>query len=150
HARCKPSGAIRQFLTPYGAEIVEIEELGRLYIFDIGGTHSFRECFMDGRGHPAHLRPSYYGHNIGWWEGNTLVVDPVGYNEGFWFERMGLPHTEGVHVTEYLGRVDAETIEYTFVMDDVTAYDAPALGRMTLKWRAGEEPFEYGGQPADS
>ena len=45
HARCKASGAIRQFLTPYGVEIVEIEELERLYIFDIGGPHTFREVF---------------------------------------------------------------------------------------------------------
>lgn len=143
HARCKPSGAIRQFLTPYGVEIVEIEASKRLYIFDIGGPHSFREVFLDGRSHPADLAPSYYGHNIGWWDGNTLVIDSVGYNEGFWFERMGLPHTEAVHVTEYFERVDAETIEYRFVMADTTAYDAPVEGRMTLSWREGDELFEY-------
>ena len=149
HARCKASGAIRQFLTPYGVEIVEIEELERLYIFDIGGPHTFREVFMDGRGHPADIPPTYYGHNIGWWEGDTLVVDSVGYNEGFWFERMGLPHTEAVHVTEYFKRVDAETIEYTFVMDDATAYEVPLEGRMTLSWREGDELFEFVCQQAN-
>lgn len=149
HARCKPSGAIRQFLTPYGVEIVEIEALDRIYIFDIGGPHSYREIFMDGRSHPAVPTPSYYGHNIGWWEGDTLVIDSIGYNEGFWFERMGLPHTEAVHVTEYFHRVDAETIEYTFVMEDTTAYDAPVEGHMTLRWREGEELFEYMCQQAN-
>ncbi len=143
HARCKASGAIRQFLTPYGVEIVEIEELKRLYIFDIGGPHSFREIFMDGRSHPDDLRPTNYGHNIGWWEGDTLVIDSVGYNEDFWFERMGLPHTEAVRVTEYLRRPDAETLEYTFVMEDPIAYSAPVEGRMTLSWREGAELFEY-------
>ena len=143
HARCKASGAIRQFLTPYGVEIVEIEELDRLYIFDIGGPHTYREVFMDGRSHPTELVPSNYGHNIGWWDGDTLVVDSVGYNTDFWFERMGLPHTEAVHVTEYFRRVDAETIEYLFVMDDPTAYEAPVEGRLTLVWREGEELFEY-------
>ncbi len=149
HARCKPSGAIRQFLTPYGVEIVEFEELGRIYIFDIGGPHAFREIFMDGRSHPENVTPTYYGHNIGWWDGDTLVVDSVGYNEGFWFERMGLPHTEAVHVTEYFERVDAETVEYTFVMEDEIAYDAPVEGRMTLAWREGEELFEYMCQQAN-
>jgi hypothetical protein len=143
HARCKASGAIRQFLTPYGVEIVEIEELARVYIFDIGGPHSFREVFMDGRSHPADLVPSNYGHNIGWWEGDTLVIDSVGYNEDFWFERMGLPHTEAVHVTEYLRRLDAETVEYTFVLNDPTAYEVPVEGRLTLLWREGEELFEF-------
>ena len=143
HARCKPSGAVRQFLTPYGVEVVEIPELKRLYIFDIGGPHSFREVFMDGRSHPADVTPTYYGHNIGWWDGDTLVIDSVGYNEGFWFERMGLPHTEAVHVTEYFTRVDADTVEYRFVMEDHTAYETPVEGTMRLTWREGEELFEY-------
>jgi len=143
HARCKASGAIRQFLTPYGVEIVEIEELGRLYIFDIGGPHTFREVFMDGRSHPADPQPTNYGHNIGWWDGDTLVVDSVGYNEDFWFERMGLPHTEAVHITEYFRRTDLDTLEYTFVMDDPEVYEAPVEGHLTMAWREGEELFEY-------
>ena len=143
HARCKASGAIRQFLTPYGVEIVEIEALERLYIFDIGGPHSYREVFMDGRSHPRNPTPDNYGHNIGWWEGDTLVIDSVGYNEDFWFERMGLPHTRDVHVTEYFRRTDPDTLEYTFVMQDPIAYESPVEGRLTMRWREGEELFEY-------
>jgi hypothetical protein len=56
---------------------------------------------------------------------------------------MGLPHTEAVHVTEYLRRADAETIEYRFVMQDTTAYEAPIEGRLTMSWREGDELFEY-------
>lgn len=143
HARCKASGAIRQFLTPYGVEIVEIDELQRIYIFDIGGPHTYREVFMDGRSHPDDLMPSNYGHNIGWWSGDTLIVDSVGYNEDFWFERMGLPHTDNVHVVEYFRRTDPETLEYRFVMDDPSAYEAPVEGRLTMSWHEGEELFEY-------
>jgi hypothetical protein len=143
HARCKASGAIRQFLTPYGVEIVEIPELQRLYIFDIGGPHTYREVFMDGRGHPADLIPSNYGHNIGWWDGDTLVIDSVGYNEDFWFERAGLPHTEAVHVIETFHRTDVDTVEYTFTLEDRTAYRTPVRGFLTLYWQNGEELFEY-------
>ena len=53
----------------------------RRYIFDIGGPHTFRTVYMDGRTHPADLKPSYYGHSIGRWEGDTLVIDTVGFNE---------------------------------------------------------------------
>ncbi len=143
HARCKASGAVRQFLTPYGVEFLEIPELKRLYIFDIGGPHTFREVFMDGRSHPADPEPSNYGHNIGWWDGDTLVIDSVGYNEDFWFERAGLPHTEAVHVTEYIRRTDADTLEYRFVMVDPIAYETPVEGRLTMSWREGDELFEY-------
>ena len=94
HTRCKPSGVARQFLTPYGVEMVEMRELQRVFIFDIGGPHTFRDVFMDGRSHPKDFTPTYYGHSIGWWDGDTLVVDTVGFNEGFWMDRDGLPHTE--------------------------------------------------------
>src|SRR5690606_6746712 len=61
HARCKASGAMRQLLTPYGVEILDIPALERIFIFDIGGPHSYREIFMDGRSHPADLEPNNYG-----------------------------------------------------------------------------------------
>jgi hypothetical protein len=98
---------------------------------------------MDGRGHPDELLPSNYGHNIGWWEGDTLIIDSVGYNTDFWFERMGLPHTEAVHVTETFRRTDPETVEYRFIMDDPIAYAKPVEGRLTMSWREGQELFEY-------
>jgi hypothetical protein len=143
HARCKASGAIRQFLTPYGVEILELTELQRVFIFDIGGPHSFREVYMDGRSHPADLEPTNYGHNIGWWEGDTLVIDSVGYNTDFWFERMGLPHAESVHITEYYTRIDKTRMAYRFVMADPQTYDRPLEGNLRLNWREGEELFEY-------
>ena len=143
HARCKASGAVRQFLTPYGVEIVEIPELKRLYIFDIGGPHTYREVFMDGRPHPTDLLPTNYGHNIGRWDGDVLIIDSVGYNEDFWFERMGLPHTESVHLVEYFRRPSVDLVEYRFVMEDPATYEAPVEGRLDLLWREGEELFEY-------
>ena len=67
HARCKASGMTRQFLTPYGTEFVENTEAQRIYIFDVGGPHTFRTIYLDGRPHPKNLMPRYYGHSIGKW-----------------------------------------------------------------------------------
>jgi hypothetical protein len=143
HARCKASGASRQFLTPYGVEIVEIPELERLYIFDIGGPHTFRIVYMDGRSHPDDLQPTNYGHSIGWWDGNTLVIDTVGYNEDFWFGRRGLPHTEALHTVERLTRVSDRETTYELEVDDPGAYTAPFKGGFNLRWNEGTELFEY-------
>jgi hypothetical protein len=143
HARCKASGAIRQLLTPYGVEILEIEPLKKLYIFDIGGPHTYREIFMDGRSHPTDFEPTNYGHSIGWWQGDTLVIDSVGYNTDFWFERMGLPHTENVHVVEYYTRESKDRMSYRFVMTDPDVYEAPVEGNAKLNFREGEELFEF-------
>jgi hypothetical protein len=149
HTRCKPSGVMRQFLTPYGVEIVELADLQRLYIFDIGGPHTYRTVFMDGRSHPAKVDPSYYGHSIGWWEGDTLVIDTTGFNESFWLDRRGVPHTETLHTIERFTRTDSLTIRYEFTIDDPGAYTGPWSSSMNLRWEDGVELFEYQCQQAN-
>jgi hypothetical protein len=149
HARCKPSGGARVFLTPYGVEIVEFPELKRIHVFDVGGPHTFRTIYMDGRTHPAKLEPSYYGHSIGRWEGDTLVVDTVGFNERFWFDRSGLPHTNQLHTIERFTRIDLDTLRYELTVDDPGAYTAQFGGQVDLIWEEGTELFEYVCQQAN-
>ena len=143
HTRCKPSGITRQFLTPYGVEIVEIADLQRVYIFDIGGPHTYRTIYLDGRTHPATLGPSYYGHSIGWWEGDTLVVDTRGFNESFWLDRRGSPHTSALHTVEKFTRTNSRTIRYEITFDDRGAYTRPWGSSFNLSWEDGTELFEY-------
>jgi hypothetical protein len=143
HTRCKPSGGPRQFLTPYGVEFVEMPDLQRLYIFDIGGPHTFRIIYMDGRPHPKDWTPDYYGHNVGHWEGDTLVIDSVGYNEKFWFDRGTHPHTEKLHMIERITRVDMNNIRYEVRVDDPGAYTEPWSGQFNLRYVPGDELFEY-------
>jgi hypothetical protein len=143
HTRCKPSGGARVFLTPYGVEIVEVPELQRVYIFDVGGPHSFRTIYTDGRTHPGKLEPNYYGHSVGRWEGDTLVVDTVGFNERFWFDRSGLPHTNQLRTLERFTRIDLDTLRYELTIDDPGAYTAPFTGRLDLLLEADTELFEY-------
>ena len=143
HARCKASGMLRQFLTPYGTEFVELPELQRIYIFDVGGPHTYRTVYMDGRSHPKDLTPSYYGHSIGWWDGDTLVVDSVGFNEGFWWDRRGLPHTNQLHFMERFTRLDALNMRYEFTVNDPGAYTEPYSGTVNIRASNGQELFEY-------
>ena len=143
HTRCKPSGGPRQWLTPYGAEFLELPEQKVAYIFDIGGPHTFRTIFMDGRKHPENLTPTYYGHSIGWWEGDTLVVDTVGFNERFWIDRGQLPHTNQLHLIEKYTRTSLDSMRYELTIDDPGAYTAPFTGTSNLRWSADVELFEY-------
>jgi hypothetical protein len=143
HTRCKPSGVVRQFQTPYGVDIVDIPETRIIYLFDVGGPHTVRMIYMDGRPHPAKLEPSYYGHSIGKWEGDTLVVDTVGFNERFWLDRAGSPHTEKMHVTEKFTRTSLNAMRYEYTVDDPYAYSAPWTKVANMQFRAGQELFEY-------
>jgi hypothetical protein len=147
HTRCKASGVARQFLTPYGVEFLEMGD--RLYILDEGGPHTFRIVYMDGRTHPQNLEPSYYGHSIGWWDGDTLVVDSVGYNEKFWLDRRGLPHTEKMRTLERFTRVSDEGMKYEVTVDDPGAYTAPWTGWFFMRFNPDQELWEYVCQQAN-
>jgi hypothetical protein len=142
HTRCKPSGGPRQFLTPYGVEFVEMPELKRIFIIDIGGPHTFRIIYMDDK-HPSNITPTYYGHSIGHWENDTLVVDTIGFNEKFWMDRIGVPHTEKLHMVERFTRTDYNTIQYSMTADDPGAYTKPWTSGFNLRWTPNQELFEY-------
>jgi hypothetical protein len=143
HTRCKPSGGPRQFLTPYGVEILEMPELQQILIFDLGGPHTYRVIYMDGRPHPKDFLPTYYGHSTGSWDGDTLVIDTVGFNDKFWLDRQGTPTTEKLHMVEKLTRTDYNTIKYEVTIDDPGAYTKPWTSGFNLRWVAGSELFEY-------
>jgi hypothetical protein len=98
---------------------------------------------MDGRQHPKDFVPTYYGHSVGKWEGDTLVVDSRGFNEDFWLDRLGLPHTEQLHLIERFTRTDSKTMKYQVTIDDLGAYTAVWSGGFILGWNPEEELFEY-------
>jgi hypothetical protein len=143
HVRCKPSGGPRLFHTPYGFELVDMPELQRIYMIEVGGPHTYRVFYMDGRAHPKDLDPSYFGHSVGHWEGDTLVVDTVGFNERFWLTREGIPHTELLRLTERFTRLDFDTLKYEATIDDPGAYTKPWSGGWLIYWTPGEEMYEY-------
>jgi hypothetical protein len=144
HTRCKPSGGARQFVTPYGTELVEFPELKQMMVFDIGGPHSFRVIYLDGRGHPKDLEPSYYGHSLGRWEGDTLVVETVGFNERAWIDRAGTPHTEKLRFIERFTRTDHDTLKYEVTIDDPDVYTAVwSTTPFEMDWIPDRELFEY-------
>jgi hypothetical protein len=141
---CLPTGVPR--IAPYPWRIVQVPAYGRathLYFLFEGNIHSYRQIFMDGREHPEDLDPTWYGHSIGHWEGDTLVVDTIGFNERFWMDREGMPHTEELHFIERFTRTSDTMMTYEVTVDDPGAYTEPWSGGFYLRWSPGEELFEY-------
>jgi hypothetical protein len=143
YGRCKPAGGFRNMATPYGTEFVQVPEQERMYIFQTGGPHSFRPIYMDGRTHPSDSDPSYYGHSVGRWEGDTLVVDTVGFNERGWIDAYGTPTTKQLHLVEKWTRLDFKTLRYEITIDDPGAYTAPFTTGMLMTYQSGREMFEF-------
>jgi hypothetical protein len=81
-------------------------------------TPGLRQIFMDGRGHPAVWNPTWQGHSVGRWEGDTLVVDTTGFNDKAWLSLSGIPHTEQLHVVERIRRPDYGHLEVEITMED--------------------------------
>jgi len=144
-ARCVPPGGPRQFLGPQGFQFVEQRDLGRILVLLGDGDRNWRIINTDGRpvAQAADVVSSYYGTSVGHWEGDTLVVDSVGYNEKFWFHPFGLPHTEGLHLTERFTRTDLSTMKYEAIVDDPRTYTKPWTMAYDMRWIANQELQEF-------
>jgi hypothetical protein len=117
-ANCLPTGVPR--IAPYPWKIVQTPTLV-VFLFE-GNIHSYRQIFLDGRAHPKDPDPTWYGDSIAHWDGDTLVVDSIGFNDKFWFDFAGHPHTEKLHITERYRRTDMGHLESEVTIDDPGAY----------------------------
>ena len=140
---CLPPGGPRAFATPYPAEIVQHRD--RILVIFEGGGHVWREIHMDGREHPPmeEVNPTYFGHSIGHWEGDTLVVDTIGYNEKTWLDYSGTHHTNQLHTVEYISRPYKEKLNYRILIDDPGAFFEPWAAEWDIPWKEGVEMKDY-------
>jgi len=138
-ANCLPTGVPR--VAPYPYRILQTAT-HMFFLFE-GNIHSYRQIFLDGRKHPADPDPTWYGDSVGTFEGDTLVIDTVGFNDKFWFDFAGHPHTEQLHTIERIRRPDLKTLEYEVTIDDPGAYTRPftLYGRHT--YAENTELMEY-------
>jgi hypothetical protein len=143
-ANCLPTGVPR--FAPYPWRIIQTpthKKATHIYFLFEGNIHSYRQVFMDGRKHPADPDPTWYGHSIGWYEGDTLIIDTVGFNDKFWFDFRGHPHTEKLHTIERWTRKDLGTLVNEVTIDDPGAYTKPFTLKFTARLRPNEELMEY-------
>ena len=103
----------------------------------------FRLIPLDQKSHPDDLEPSFLGHSIGRWEGNTLVVDIVGFNDKGWVLSGGVFHSDALHITERYTRVDYDTIHYEATIEDKKVLTAPFKTSTTMMLRENTRLREY-------
>jgi hypothetical protein len=138
-ARCVPGGVPRA--TPYHVQMVSTPTLF-LILFE-GNIHSFRQIFLDRKEHLKITQPLWYGDSIGHWEGDTLVVDSIGFNDKFWFDMAGHPHTTQLHVIERYHRRDYGDMEVEVTIDDLGAYTKPWVQHRLATLEPDWDVLEY-------
>src|SRR5437879_4795442 len=84
-----------------------------------------KPILTDGRGFPKDTPPTWMGYSIGKWEGDTFVVDSIGFNDQTYIDDGGHPHTEAYHSTERFHRPDFGHMDYEITIDDPKAYTRP-------------------------
>ena len=133
---CAPPGPTRLFALPRPFEIIPIP--GRvLLLFE--WDHWVRQIWMDGREHPKDPDPTWMGHSIGRWDGETLVVDTVGLNDKTWLDGLGHPHSDALHIVERIRRTAHDTLQIDLTFDDPKAYTKPWTGTQVFRLRPGWE-----------
>jgi hypothetical protein len=128
-AYCLPQVAIPSLMN-YPSRFVQAAD--RIIQITEDMDPGYRQIFMDGRSHPNpdDWNPSWYGHSVGHWEGDTLVIDTVGFNDitpGF-----GV-HSEKLHLVERYTRLNRGRMQIELLAEDADAFTGP----FTRKWMAG-------------
>ena len=144
---CIPPGGPRLHTTMFPMEFIQLPDQKRIIQILEGGGHIWREIFLDGRPHPSRedLKdfPTFLGHAVGHWEGDILVVDSVGFNEGTWLDADGDPHTDMMHLIEKYQRTSQNNLHYEATIDDPGAYTKPWTIALDLPWGANSQITEY-------
>ena len=137
---CLPPGVPRIMLIPFPMQVIQLPgEVVLLFEYD----HYIRHIYLNRHEHPKELDLTWMGDSIGWWEGNTLVIDTSGLNDKTWLDQVGHPHSDALHVVERIRRIDRDTLQDDLTIDDPKAYKKPWTGQQVFRLRPTWHLLEY-------
>jgi hypothetical protein len=140
---CFPTGMPGYMLFTHNAFELLVTP-GRVTLLGEGDGNRLRRIYTDGRAHPADPDPSFHGHSIGHWEGNTLVVDTLAVLPQVYLaisESVGVPNNGDMHIVEHLHLDDKNTL-----LDDLEI-TAPKV--LTKTWKTTRKYYRTRKQKFD-
>ena len=102
-----------------------------------------RQIHTDGRLLPPNPDPTWMGHSVGRWDGDTLVIDTIGVNERAWLDLFGHPRSESMHITERYHRRDFGHMDLEMIFDDPKYYTRPFTIKTGLTLIPDSDLLEY-------
>lgn len=137
---CLPPGLPRTaMLGLFPQQIVQTpQQLVMLYEY----MNVFRVIPLNAK-HPDDMIPAYMGNSVAHWDGDTLVVDVIGFNDKTWLQGTGTFHSDALHVTERYTRVDKDRINYEVTMEDPQVLTKPWKLETSMMLREGTRLQEY-------
>jgi hypothetical protein len=137
---CLPAGLTRSINTPMPIEILQSKDKVAI-LFE--GFSSFLSIHTDGRKHPENPNPTWMGDSVGWYEGDTLVIDTIGFNDRTRLDTIGHPHSDQLHVVQRLTRSDATHIAFEITVEDPKMYTKPIVNKRTFTLKPTWDLMEY-------
>jgi hypothetical protein len=136
---CLPPGLTRAINTPDPIEISQTKD-NVVILFE--GFSSFITVHTDGRPHPK-LEPTWFGNSVGRWEGDTLVIDTIGFNDKTRLDTIGHVHSDQMHVIQRFTRKDATHIAFEITVEDPVMYTEPFTNKRTFTLQPKWDLMEY-------
>jgi len=125
------------------SEVTKIVQTPGLIVIMLELDSAVRQIYTDGRKHPADPNPSWLGYSVGKWEGDTLVVDTLGFNDKTWLDAIGHPRSEAMHLVERYRRRDFGHMDIDITIDDPKMYTKPFTIKVTHLLQADSDILEY-------
>jgi hypothetical protein len=138
--QCLPLGIPLSTLV---SEVHKIVQTPGLIVILLEVDSAFRQIYTDGRKLPQDPQPSWLGYSVGKWEGDTLVVDTVGFNDKTWLDVIGHPHSDAMHIVERYRRRDFGHLDLELTIDDPKMYTKPFTIKVTHLLQADSDILEY-------
>ena len=141
-AHCLPMGFLQFHNHPEPRKIVQSPGL-MVIIYE--ANQGLRQIFTDGRKLPNKndVEPWYFGYSVGHWDGDTLVVETTGFNDGQWLDVRGSPMTDAAKVTERFRRPNYGSLEIEITVDDPKAYTKPWTVKVNQRIMPDTELIEF-------
>jgi hypothetical protein len=137
---CLPFGYLRSFNAPYPIEIMQTP---KKIAFLFEQNTWFHIAALD-RNHPKDVYPTWFGDSVARWDGDTLVIDTIGFNGKTRLDTIGHQHSDAMHVVQRLTRLDGQRLKMEITVDDPKTYTEPWKNtRVFALMKPGSELMEY-------
>jgi len=137
-SHCLPSATTR-----LGPLFQLVQSRDSMVIISDDDSPGFHQVYLDGRSHPADPNPAWYGHNVGKWDGDTLVVDRIGFNERVYLDQDLHPHSDHLHIVERYRRPDLGHLEMDITVEDPDVLAKPFTMKRVADLAQGYEIYEF-------
>ncbi len=145
---CNPKGLLRLFMYTNPSEFIHTASGDRI-LMTFQSQGSTRNIWMDGRALPVNPEPRWNGYSAGRWEGDTLVIDTIGFDDRAWLDQYGNVYSTDMRLEERWRRVDRDTLESVYRIEDPTSYTRPWVSTTKVWQRLAHELREVFCAPMD-